>query len=174
MSLRPVTKALLAATCSALAFAASAQSRLPPGVDGSGAAAAPAMATRSVAAYLDRERALAGALREHRRDDVAHLLAPEFEVRSAESLDAVAAPAWLDAQLHAATMATVVRDLAVRELGDLAIVSFFLDAKAPRGTSTKTLYVVDVWRRSDVRLVARYESEPAHPLRAPSRPRGRE
>ena len=171
MPLRAVTQALLACACSALALDAPAQSRLPPGVDGN--AAAPAMATRAVAHYLDRERALAAALRERRRDAAAQMLAPEFEVRSAEALDAVAAPEWLDAQLHARATPTVVRDLAVREFGDLAIVSFFLDG-AVHGTKTTTLYVVDVWRQADDRLAVRYESEPVHPLRAPSRPRGRE
>lgn len=171
MPLRPVKAALIAGTCSALALAASAQSRLPPGVDGGGPAQTTAAATRSVAHYLVLERGLAEALHERRRDAVARMLAPEFEVRSATSLDAVAAPAWLDAQLRAPAAATVVRDLAVRELGELAIVSFFLDSASHRGA---TLYIVDVWRRSDDRLAVRYESQPAHPLRAPSRPRGRE
>jgi hypothetical protein len=160
--------------CSALALLASAQSRLPPGVDSSAGAQAPAAATRSVAHYLDLERGLAEALRERKRDVAARMLAPEFEVRSGESLDAVAAPAWLDAQLHLPATTKVVRDLAVREVGDLAIVSFFLDGKASHGSGTRTLYVVDVWRQAEERLLVRYESEPARPLRAPTRPRGRE
>ena len=174
MRLRPVKRALLAGTSSALALVASAQNRLPPGVDGGSGPQATAAATRSVAHYLDLERGLAEALRERRRDVAAHLLAADFEARSAESLDAVAASAWLDAQLHSPAAPTVVRDLAVRELGDLAIVSFFLDGKARRGTGTRTLYVVDIWRQSDERLVVRYVSEPVRPLRAPSQPRGRE
>ena len=172
MPLRPVKQALLAAACSALALAASAQSRLPPGVDGN--APAPSAATRSVAHYLDLERALAAALRERRRDAAAQMLAPEFEARTAGSLDAVGTAAWLDEQLHARPTPTVVRDLAVRELGDVAVVSFFLDRAAARGTATATLYVVDVWRQADGRLTARYESQPTHPVAAPTRPRGRE
>ena len=156
----------------ALASSAAAQPRLPPGVDGS--APAPATATRAVAHYLDLERALAAALREHRREAAAQMLAPEFEARSGEALDAIGARAWLDAQLRARTTPTVVRDLAVRELGDLAVVSFFVDAAPVRGAGTTTLYVVDIWRESDARLMARYEAQPAHPLRAPARPRGRE
>ncbi|MBV9890330.1 MAG: nuclear transport factor 2 family protein [Rhizobacter sp.] len=171
MPLRPVRQTLLAWACSALALAAPAQSRLPPGVDGTLPAAG--TATRAVAHYLDRERALADALRERRRDEAAQMLAPEFEVRSAEALDAVAAPAWLDAQLHAPRTRTGVRDLAVREFGDLALVSFLLDGAVP-GTGTTTLYIVDVWQQRDDRLVVRYQSQPGHPLRAPSRPRGRE
>ena len=170
MSLRQVTASL--AVAAALASGAAAQSRLPPGVDAN--APAPAAATRAVAHFLDRERALAAALRERRRDAAKQMLAPEFEVRTAESLDAIAAPAWLDAQLRARPTSTVVRDLAVRELGDLAIVSFFLDGAAERGRGPSTLYVVDVWRQGDDRLVARYEARPARPVPAPSRPRGRE
>jgi hypothetical protein len=165
-------QALVAGACSVLSLAAAAQSRLPPGVDGN--PPAPAAATRSVAHYLDLERALAAALREHRRDAAARMLAPEFEGRSAQSLDAIAAPAWLDAQLRARPTPTVVRDLAVRELGDLAVVSFFLDGAPARQAGTTTLYIVDIWRATDARLEARYETEPVHPLRAPSRPRGRE
>jgi hypothetical protein len=170
MSVRQVSASLV--VLAALAAGAAAQSRLPPGVDAD--APAPAAATRAVAHFLDRERTLAAALREHRRDAAAQMLAPEFEARTAESLDAIAAAAWLDAQLRTRPTATVVRDLAVRELGELAIVSFFLDRAAARGTATSTLYVVDLWRQADDRLVARYEARPAHAVPAPSRPRGRE
>jgi len=170
MPFRPLRDALLACACAALT-SASAQSRLPPGVDGRPPAVA--TATRSVAHYLDLERALAAALREHRRDAAARMLAPEFELRSAESLDAVAAPAWLDAQMRARATAAVVRDLAVHELGDLAVVSFFLDG-APGRRAATTLYVVDVWKQADARLSARYEAQPAHPVPAPTLPRGRE
>jgi len=124
-------------TLAALTLAASAQSRLPPGVDGGGPAA---MATRSVSQYLDLERSLATALQERRRDTVA---------------------------------AMRLRDLAVREFGDAAVVSFFVDATAP-GKPRSTLYVVDVWRQAEHKLAMRYVSQPMHALQAPSRPRGRE
>ena len=171
MPLRTVKKAFLVAACSALTLAASAQSRLPPGVDGKPPAAT--AATRSVAHYLDLERALAAALREHRRDAASQMLAPEFEARTAGSLDAVGATAWLDAQLHLRPTPTVVRDLAVHELGEVDVVSFFFDRGAVHGAAAATLYVVDVWRRADGRLTARYEVQPTHPVAAPTRPRGR-
>ena len=66
-----------------------------------------------------------------------------------------------------------VRDLAVREFGDVAVVSFFLDPTA-HGKTRSPLYVVDVWRQAEHKLAVRYVSQPAHALQAPSRPRGRE
>jgi hypothetical protein len=160
---------LLAIVVAALTLAASAQSRLPPGVDGG---AGGAMETRSVSHYLDLERALADALQERRRDAVARMLAPDFEARSAQALDAVAGIEGLAANAIPASAVPRVRDLAVRELGDVAIVSFFLD-RAPRGPHA-TLYVVDIWQHQAGKLAARYVSEPVRPLPAPTRPRGRE
>jgi len=89
------------------------------------------MATRSVARYLDLERSLADAIRDRRRDAVLQMLAPDFELRSGETLDAIDASAWVAAQQRSGDAATRVRDLAVRELGEVTIVSFFLDGAAP-------------------------------------------
>jgi Domain of unknown function (DUF4440) len=164
-------RALLASALSALTLAASAQSRLPPGVDGSRGAPG-AMATRSVSHYLELERALADALHARRRDAVQQMLAPDFEVRTAEALDAVPAADWLAEQLRAAP-AMRVRDLAVREFGDVAVVSFWVDAAVP-GARRSPLYVIDVWQQGQGKLAARYLSQPAHALPAPARPRGRE
>jgi hypothetical protein len=156
---------------SALTLAASAQSRLPPGVDGT--VGPGAMATRSVTQFLDLERSLAAALQERRRDAVLPMLTDDFELRSAESLDAVGAADWLASQMSPGAAAMRVRDLAVREFGDVAVVSFFLDATAP-SKPRSTLWVVDVWRQAEHKLAVRYVSQPMHALQAPSRPRGRE
>jgi hypothetical protein len=164
-----VRRSLLAIVVYALTLAASAQSRLPPGVDGGTGGA---MATRSVSHYLDLERALADALQEGRRDSVAPMLAPDFEARSAQALDSVAGIDGIAANVLTGSAAPQVRDLAVRELGDVAIVSFFLD-RAPRGPHA-TLYVVDVWQQQAGKLTARYVSEPVRPVAAPAHPRGRE
>jgi hypothetical protein len=130
------------------------------------------MATRSASHYLELERALADALQERRRDALVQMLAPDFEARSAQALDAVAGVDGLAAQVLPGNAAPHVRDLAVRELGDVAVVSFFLD-RAPHGPHA-TLYVIDVWQQQAGRLAARYISEPVRPLPAPTRPRGRE
>jgi hypothetical protein len=170
MPLRPLSRAATI-ILSALTLAASAQSRLPPGVDGSATPAA--AATRSVSQYLELERSLAAALQERRRDAVLAMLTPDFELRSAESLDAVSASDWLAIQMKAGTAAMRVRDLAVREFGEAAVVSFYLDDTAS-GVRRSTLYVVDVWRQPEHRLAVRYVSQPTHALQAPARPRGRE
>lgn len=170
MLVRPLKRASLAIVLSALTLAASAQSRLPPGVNGGPGA----MATRSVAQYLDLERGLAAALAEHRRDAVLQMLAPDFELRSADALDAVSAADWVGAQMRpGAPAAGRVRDLAVRELGAVAAVSFWLDSAA-RGKPRSTLYVVDIWNQAERKLAVRYVAQPVHPLQAPARPRGRE
>jgi hypothetical protein len=68
----------------------------------------------------------------------------------------------------------VVRDLSVREADDLAIVSFLLD-RTPEGRGHgSTWFVVDVWRRSTDRLIARSISRPAAAPPRPSRPSGKE
>jgi hypothetical protein len=171
MPVRPLSSAPIAVVLSALALAASAQSRLPPGVDGGGKPQA--MATRSVSQYLDLERSLAEALQERRRDAALPMLAADFELRSAESLDALTASDWLAAQMRPGAAAMRVRDLTVREFGEVAVVSFFLDVTA-RGKPRSTLYVVDVWRQAEHKLAVRYVSQPTHALPASARPRGRE
>src|SRR5205085_4069974 len=117
-------------------------------------------------------RSLADAVRQRRRDAALRMLAPDFELRSAESLDAVAATDWLEQEMRAGAAPVLVRDLTVREFGDIAVVAFLLDS--PGGSpSLPTLYVVDVWRQADRQLAVRYVSRPARPLPAPARPRGR-
>jgi hypothetical protein len=162
-------RSLLAVVLFALTLATSAQSRLPPGVDGGTGGP---MATRSVAHYLELELALAGALQERRRDALMPMLAPDFETRSAQALEAVVGVEGLVAQVLPGSVAPRVRDLAVRELGDVAVVSFLLDRTALSPHST--LYVIDVWQQQTDKLVARYISEPVRPLPMPTRPRGRE
>jgi len=169
MPLRQVRRAALALALLAPALSASAQSALPPGVRGG----PQAMATRSVSQYLDLERALAAALQAHRRGAVEPMLAPDFELRSADALDAIDAAEWLAAQARPGREDRV-RDLAVRSFGAVDVVSFWLDRGA-RGKAPKaTLWVVDVWNSAEHTLAARYLSQPAHPLPAPARPRGRE
>ncbi|MDQ6685741.1 MAG: hypothetical protein M3Z16_11505, partial [Pseudomonadota bacterium] len=167
--LRPVKRAALAIALSALTLAASAQSRLPPGVRGGTGA----MATRSVSQYLDLERGLATALHEHRREAVLKMLAADFELRSAATLDALPAADWVAAQMASGAAEGRVRDLAVREIGAVAVVSFWLDSGV-EGRRQSTVYVVDVWNQDAHSLAARYTAQPMRPLQAPTRPRGRE
>lgn len=153
--------------------AALAQARLPPGVRGpdgvvSGTQAGGMAATRSVARYLDQERALIDALA--RRDKVAagNLLAEDFVARSAADADVLEGGDWLKRTLRA-PRASLVRNLTVREADDLAVVSFLLDHPGAKYSD----FVVDLWRQSSGRLLSRSTSRAANAPARPPKPDGR-
>lgn len=148
-----------------------AQPAMPPGVHG----ASSGLATRSVSIYLDLERGLLEALEARDRSAVIQKLGPDFTFRSDADVDDVVAADWLDGELRHPVATANVRNLAVRELGEVAVVSFLLDRRAARpGASPSTLYVVDVWQQHPPRLVARYAAQPRHALPVPAKPSGRE
>ena len=133
------------------------------------------MATRAASEYLRLERAVVDALVARQTDRLESLLDESFEARSGADADPVGRAEWLRAELGKAHRDARVRDLAVRELDDLDVVSFVLDpVRATRGpASGPPVFVVDVWRRSGEKLLARYLGRPA-PGPAPTRPSGRE
>lgn len=163
----PVFALLMAA-----ALSIAAQPGPPPGVRG----AENAMATRSVSAYLQLERDLQDALVDQNIAELNRLLAADFEVRSADRADATGSDDWRQQEMRANLSKAGVRDLAVREFDDIAIVSFFLDrTRVWKGKPVSTTwYIVDVWRRSAKKLQVRYTSQPVKPVPAPTRPSGRE
>lgn len=134
----------------------------PPGARGAGG-----LATRDVSEYLRLERDLEDAIASHDPGSIDRLVDASFEWRSGATPDPVSRDDWLRAERATARHAARIRDLAVREEGELAIVSFVRDGK------DGSTFVVDVWRRSPQRLVARYAARPA-PGPAPKRPSGRE
>lgn len=148
------------------------QSRLPPGVRGPDSA----MATRSVSNYLMLERKLFHALDAGHRDAVAGMLDDGFGVRAATAQDEMATADWLKSESGDTNITSIVRDLAVREFDDVAVVSFLLDRR--RNTKAKSVvathFIVDVWRQSTRRLMARYVARPDRSAPPPSRPTGRE
>jgi hypothetical protein len=125
-------------------------------------------ATRSVSLYLERERTLAAALDRRDRAAVEGLLADDFTARTPASPDALDREPWLRAALGGRARESRVRDLTVREEGDVAIVSFLLDGGAT------TQFVVDVWKPSTGKLLARHVSVGTSAPAAPRRPTGRE
>ena len=131
-----------------------------------------AAATRSVSLYLDRERALAEAIDQRDREAVSGLLADDFSARSPASPDPLDRESWLRAALAGRARDSRVRDLAVREEGDIAVVSFLLDLGAGRGARTQ--FVVDVWKASTGRLLARHIAAATGAPPPPQRPSGRE
>jgi ketosteroid isomerase-like protein len=135
------------------------------------------MATRSVSTYLGLERGLADALRRGDRDAVLKQLSNDFTAYTPTANDeGQSANAWLASELRHPASETWVRDLNVREIGELAMVSFLLDQRYQRGgkTTSTTFYVVDVWRQTPQQLLARYVSRPTHVAPRPARPSGKE
>jgi hypothetical protein len=149
---------------------APAQPISPPGVRG----VAGAMATRSVSRYLGLERSLQDALERRDRAAALALLADDFTLRTSASADVESAGDWLKREFASGHTEGLVRDLSVREIDDLAIVSFLLDRGPVGHRPTATWFVVDVWRQSTQHLLARSMSRAAGAQRAPSRPSGRE
>ena len=168
---RSLTLSMLA-LCLAIAPAA-AQPGPTAGVRGGPVAG---MATRSVSKYLGLERSLEEGLAKRDRASVRALLADDFELRTGASPDAVAAGDWLRRELTSAGQDRIVQDLGVRELDDIAVVSFLLEpAQArPRTRANGTMFVVDVWRQSSSKLISRYIEQPAVAPAQRHRPSGRE
>ena len=154
-----------------LAFGNSAMAQSDPTQRGPGGAHG--AATRSVARYLQQERALADVIARRDRTAVAQTLADDFNARVLASPDAVDRDSWVIHEFAAPARERTVRDLTVREFDDVAVVSFLLDGSVSRG-ATVTLFVVDVWRQSTGKLLMRIEDRPVRPPGAPSRPTGRE
>jgi hypothetical protein len=157
--------------CIAVPALARAQTRLPPGVRGPDTG----MATRSVAKYLDLERAFQERLSAKDRSGVLKVLADDFDVRTASSPDALSTDDWLRREFALPAHGDRVRDLLVREFDDIDVVSFLLDRTKVDGSGRTgpTQFVVDVWRRSSGKLLARNAEPAAHAPRLPSRPSGR-
>jgi hypothetical protein len=130
------------------------------------------LATRSVSHYLDLERGLLDALAQRDRAAVQGRLAGEFTSRTPDSDEVRSGDDWLQ-QEFAASRGRLVRDLSVHEVDDVAVVSFLLD-RGQNGRGASTWFVVDVWRRSTDRLLARSISRPVAPPPRPKRPTGKE
>lgn len=154
-----------------LASIAHAQPGLPPGVRGPMAGAA----TRSVSRYLDLERNLQEALAGRDRSAVKGLLAEDFEARTFSDADGLGADEWLRRET-AAPARRRVRELAVHEADDIAVASFILEGLKTPGAASRasTLFVVDIWRQSTGKLLARYVDRPSRPPVLPDRPSGKE
>jgi hypothetical protein len=120
-------------------------------------------ATRSVSHYLALEREVDEALAARNDIALSARVDPQFEYRTPASPDVRDRDGWVQRVAHSRAR---IRDLAVKEDGDLAIVSFLADAQG------KTRFVVDVWRGDT--LLSRNSALAPEAPRAPKRPSGRE
>ena len=133
-------------------------------------------ATRSVSTYLAKERTLQDALAGRDADAARGLLNAGFEAYGPAGAAPIDSEQWLRRELMPATPARPVRDLAVREFDDIAVVHFVLGGPAigARAGGGPVFAVVDVWRQSTGKLLMRVIERPAHPAPVPTRPSGRE
>ncbi|MBS0394354.1 MAG: nuclear transport factor 2 family protein [Proteobacteria bacterium] len=162
MSLHRLVVPLCAAALAGTALAA-VPAAAPPG----------ATATREVVEYTALENRLAAALAAGDRATIAALLEPDFVQFSPESAEPLDREAFLAAgRARRATL--VVYRLAVLSRGDTDLVSFLLQRETPGPAVGRLAFCVDVWRRADHRLLARYRIEPRAGAPLPKAPSGRD
>lgn len=132
-------------------------------------------ATRTVTKYTALETNLFQALQENNRAGVDNILADDFEAWAAEKLPPVPRADWIG--MFAGNLKSFrLRNMAVREFGDVAVVSFLLERSGTVNgkAMTPVLYVVDVWRMNGDKLAVRYASAPASPAADEDKPTGKE
>src|SRR5439155_26756373 len=130
---------------SAVALAVAALCDVPPEALAQPMRGAGMAATRAASHFHDLEIALQDALAARDLKALGSRIAPGFQYRSPAAADALDRDTWLRREGGGRVR---IRDLAVDEQGELAIVSFLAD------TARGTQFVVDVWKGDQ--LVARY------------------
>lgn len=136
-----------------------AQSQAPAAHDAGGTL------TRSASKYKGLETALLQAQQDKKQDAVKQMMDDDFEVWSAEKNEPTPREAWEQGWMSGNLSWFQIRNVAVREFGNLAIVSFLLDRRGSVGEKamTPTVFVVDVWRQDSGKLAVRYVSSPGKP-----------
>ena len=119
--------------------------------------------TRGASKYQELESRILSAIQARSVEQLHALVAPDLEVWSAEKSGAIGREEWQQASFASRLASFRVREIAVREFGEQAIVSFLLERYGAGSRLVATDFVVDVWDvRTDV-LRVRYVSTPAHP-----------
>ena len=133
-------------------------------------------ATRGVVRYKGLEKAIIQAEQNKDAEALKRFIADDFEVRSAEQNEPVPREVWEQQGESANINWFQIRNLAVHEFGDTAVVSFLLDRRGTVGGKAvaPTIFVVDVWRQGEGKLAVRYVSTPGHPAGARLMPTGKE
>ncbi len=133
-------------------------------------------ATRGVVRYKGLEKAIVQAEQNKDSEALKRFIADDFEVRSAEQNEPVPREVWEQQGESANINWFQIRDVAVHEFGDIAVVSFLLDRRGMVSGKTlpPTVFVVDVWRQPEGKLAVRYVSIPGHPAGAKLMPTGKQ
>jgi hypothetical protein len=143
----------------AILSSAFAQDRAP---GGRGAPGQPTL-TRSASKYQALEVSLIEALGDRSGSKLDRILAGDFEVWSAERSGPTLRQDWQKAAFATRVQPSRIRDLTVREFGEIAVVSFLLEGDPAGRGATPTVFVVDIWTQSTNTLNVRYLSTPAKP-----------
>ena len=144
-------------------LAAVAQDKAPTG--GRPSAERTETPTRGVIKYKAIERALLQAQQEKQQDKISAMLADDFEVWSSEQNEPTPRELWEQSATASNITWFQIRNMAVRDFGNIAIVSFLLDRRGEVNGKpvTPTVFVVDVWQQPAGRLAVRYQSVPGKP-----------
>ncbi len=146
-----------------LSIAAVAQDKAPTGGRPSGGRTE--TPTRGVVRYKAMERALLQAQQEKQQEKLSGMLADDFEVWSAEQTEPTPRELWEQNATASNITWFQIRNMAVRDFGSVAIVSFLLDRHGDANGKpvSPTVFVVDVWQQQTGKLMVRYQSGPGKP-----------
>ncbi len=131
--------------------------------------------TRGVVKYKALERALLQAEQDKRADAARQMVADEFEIWSAEKNEPTPRELWEQSLGSSNISWFQIRNMAVRDFGKIAVVSFLMDRRGQANGKpiTPTVFVVDVWDQGTGKLAVRYLSSPGKPA-AQLMPTGKE
>ena len=121
--------------------------------------------TRGVVKYKALEQALLQAEQDKRPEAAADHVTEDFEIWSAEKNEPTPRELW-EQNLKSSNVSWFqIRNMAVRDFGSVAVVSFLLDRRGEVGGKPvkPTVYVVDVWQQPAGKLAVRYISAPGKP-----------
>lgn len=131
--------------------------------------------TRTVVKYTALEENLFQALQDNNAAGLDKILADNFEAWAAEKLPPTPRADWM--KMFLGNLKTFrVRNMAVREFGDVAVVSFLLERTGDVNGKplSPVLFIVDVWKLSGDKLAVRYASAPADPAPDSTKPTGKD
>jgi hypothetical protein len=131
--------------------------------------------TRTVVKYTALEENLFQALQDNNAAGLDRILASDFEAWAAEKLSPTPRADWM--KMFLGNLQTFrIRNMAVRQFGDVAVVSFLLyrTGEANGKPMSPVLFIVDVWRLSGDKLAVRYASAPANPAPESNKPSGKD
>ncbi len=110
-----------------------------------------AHATRQGQAIQQLEESLLRAMRGKDRAQLESLLSDEFDMVVAQEPDSpIDRDLWIASVMVASRRSWLLRQIMVRDWGELAIASFILRESSPGAAGARPpVFVVDVWRRED-------------------------